>query len=216
MLQLFPDDLHLVHRIYLGLCTNLEKIEDVYLPAICVLLTNYCKVYIQRPQMSETEAGHLSLLQKKAIDILTHSQSYSAIASLSALLYHLLPPKEYSVLEKPLLRMLNGPEHYRQIGLNLMVAILERCPTALEHSLHYMRLSITSTEYCKHRKLDILKLMANEGNIKWIQKELDYWIRYVSLQTLARRTSPWPASASRLSATSQFATLRSRSRVSAA
>ena len=126
--------------------------------------------------MSETEKSHFSLLQKKALEMLSYAGSYCAIASLSSLLYHLLPAGEYTVLEKPLMRMLNGPEHYRQIGLNMMVAVLEKNGTAFDHSLRYLRLTITDTEYCKHRKLDILKLMANEGNIKWIQKELDYWI----------------------------------------
>lgn len=127
--------------------------------------------------MSETELNHFSLLQKKAIDIITYAENYCAITSLSSMLFHLLESKDLPTLEKPLLRLLNGPEQYKQMGLVLIAAVLERNNTVFERNIRWLRIYHTDTEFCKHKKIEILKLVANESNIKWIQKELEYWIR---------------------------------------
>lgn len=127
--------------------------------------------------MSETESSHFSLLQKKACDLISFAENYSAISSLSSLLFHLLEPKDLTILEKPLLRLLNGSEHYKQIGLVLIAAVIEKNNTIFERNIRWFRINITDTEFCKHKKIEILKLIANESNIKWIQKELEYWIK---------------------------------------
>lgn len=147
------------------------------MPSICGALSSYCKAFLIKPKMSESENNHLSLLEKKVTDLLATAESYCAIASYTSLLFQLLNPKDYTVFEKPLLRMLNGPEHYRQLGLNLILSVLERNNTVFERSIRYMRIFIIDTDYCKHKKVEVLKLMANESNIKWIQKELEYWIK---------------------------------------
>ncbi len=175
---MFKDRLDLLHPVFVPLCNNLEKIEDVYMPSICAALTDYCKKYIQRAHMSESEMNDLALLRKKATELISCAENYCAIASLASLLFHLLEPKDFGLLERPILRLLSGPEHYRQIALNMMRAVLERNSSVFAGSIKYLRICMTDTEYCKHKKAEAMQMLANESNIKWIQRELEYWIRY--------------------------------------
>lgn len=170
------DRLDLLHPVYLLVCENLEKMEDVYLPSICTSLTNYCKVYLLKPKMSDTETKHLNVLKSKCKELIMYASNGAAIASYASLLFHIGNAKEMSVLERPLLRLLSGPEPYKQLGLNIIQAVLQKNPELFETAMKYFRILISDTEYLRYKKVEILKVIANEKNIKWIQKELEYWI----------------------------------------
>eukprot|EP00826_Nyctotherus_ovalis_P051463 TRINITY_DN6431_c0_g2_i3.p1 TRINITY_DN6431_c0_g2~~TRINITY_DN6431_c0_g2_i3.p1 ORF type:complete len:198 (-),score=73.87 TRINITY_DN6431_c0_g2_i3:1074-1667(-) len=174
--KLCRDRLDLIHPVYLLLCENLEKMEDAYLPSICATLTSYCKAFLLKPTMSDTERKHLSALKSKCKELIAYASNGAAIASFASLLFHIGSAEELVVLERPLLRLLSGPEPYKQLGLNIIQAVLQKNPEMFESAMRYFRIFVSDTEYTRYKKVEILKVIANERNIKWIQKELEYWI----------------------------------------
>ena len=130
--------------------------------------------------MSETETKHLKLLKNKCKELIGITANYAAISAYASLLFHISEPGELNVLEKPLLRLLVGPEPYKQLGLNIIQAILKRNPDLFDIHMKYFRIFVNDTDYTKYKKIEILEIIANDKNIKWIQKELEYWIGYVN------------------------------------
>jgi len=183
--KLFKDQLEVLHPIYLTLVGNLEKIEEVYLPSVCASLTSYAKKFIIKPKMSSIEIQHLDLLFKKCSELIQINLNYAAICSLSSVLFHIISDKkDFQILEKPVLRLLSGPEHYKQLGLNIIHAILEKNNRLFDLYMKYFRITMNDSEYTKLKKIEILSMIANEKNIKWIQKEFEYWIGYFIIKIM--------------------------------
>lgn len=134
-------------------------------------------IFNSQPERSE-DLDYLLNKCKEMIEVLSNS---STILSLCSLLYHILSensPSELQILEKPLMRILRKNDNSKHICLSEIIKILETNNSLFKSYLRYFKLKQEENLNSQKKKLQIMCLLSDSSNIKFIQKELQFWIQY--------------------------------------
>ena len=181
--DIFPveEGIQLLHPVYLEVCNNLHRICPFYIPNVCSVLTQYALTYLVAPS-TDTAKEHLNKLISSASSLLSVYIRPSSTLALTSLIYNITPwdlliSTEGAVMIFPLIRLLEMEMEIRYLALVQIEHLARTLPSLWVDYLHYFRLKSADSLACKRKKLEILVHLAEEHNFKFIQEEINFWIK---------------------------------------
>ncbi|KAI5955246.1 APL6 [Candida jiufengensis] len=185
-----PKKWQYIHGNFRRFCSLITKFDEWTQVFIMEILTEYCRTFIKRPTNEEEIDPDLNLFIT-SLQPLVQSISDIVIISVAKSIYLLAPTyfQEYH-LEIMLLRIATTSSD-QEIALFALQSILLVCKYDPKfYAKKFKQFYLTPDEFIQVSllKLNILALIANEENFKYILEELKYYALY-SKNTLVSKES---------------------------
>ncbi|KAG0089327.1 AP-3 complex subunit beta-2 [Podila epicladia] len=118
----------------------------------------------------------LTFLLKCALPLF-QSRNSQVVLAVAKLYNHLAPAEESYKIGRPLIRLLRSHREIQFVVLNNIVAISSKRPYVFDQ--FYQQFFVRSTDpiFIRNLKLEILTLIATEGNITFVLRELQEYVK---------------------------------------
>ncbi|KAG0027329.1 AP-3 complex subunit beta-2 [Podila clonocystis] len=118
----------------------------------------------------------LTFLLKCALPLF-QSRNSQVVLAVAKLYNHLAPAEESYKIGRPLIRLLRSHREIQFVVLNNIVAISSKRPYVFDQFYQQFFVRSTDPVFIRNLKLEILTLIATEGNITFVLRELQEYVK---------------------------------------
>ncbi|GJJ71203.1 AP-3 complex subunit beta [Entomortierella parvispora] len=118
----------------------------------------------------------LAFLLKCALPLL-QSRNSQVVLSVAKLYSHLAPAEDAYKIGRPLVRLLRTHREIQYVVLSNIVAIASQRPYVFDPFYQHFFVRSTDPVFIRNLKLEILTLIATEGNITFVLRELQEYVK---------------------------------------
>lgn len=115
------------------------------------------------------------LLLRSALPLL-QSRNTGVVLAVATLYHYIAPRSEHSKIAKSLIRVLRGRKEAKFVVLNGILTLVEANPDMFRAHLADFFIESSEPTYIRKIKIDIVTLLANEGNISRILREFKIYV----------------------------------------